>query len=186
MSLKKSAVFVIICIVTGTVLYLFSPVGTGNHSLNERQTESLCSAFAGEPESEYDGQDVTCQAAVKIFGVTDRGSLKTIYGYVSGGEYLKYRNKAYNISGGNYEFMVDVSIHGDDVKIIKTYGDGVSSESTYEEMPFRYRFQLSHYDAYDSSGYCKIAKEADRKAENVLGVPIETKYTLQEAKKSFE
>lgn len=183
MSRKKSFILVIFCIVTGAVLYLFSPIGTGNHSLNERQVESLCSAFAGKPDSEYDGQDVTCQAAVKIFGTKTKGNLKTIYGYVSEGQYLKYRDKAYNISGGNFEFMADVSIHGEDVTIVKTYGDGVSSESTYEEMPFRYRFKLSHYEAFDSSGYCKLAKEADKKAEKVLGVPVETKYTLQEAKK---
>ena len=103
---------------------------------------------------------------------------KTIFGYVSEGQYVKHKNKAYDISGGNYEFMADVTVNGNNVEIVKTYGDGVSSESTYEEMPFRYRFKISNYDPYDSNGYCKVAKEADKKAKKILGVPVETKYTL--------
>lgn len=178
MSSKKIILAIIICVVAGAILYLFTPIGTGNHSLNERQIESLCTAIAGEPESEFDSLDATCQAAVKIFGVKNNGDFKTIFGYVSEGQYVKHKDKAYDVSGGNYEFMADVTVNGDNVEIVKTYGDGVSSESTYEEMPFRYRFKISNYDAYDSNGYCKVAKEADKKAEKILGVPVETKYTL--------
>ena len=50
----------------------------------------------------------------------------------------------------NTQFMVDIEIQGDVVKVVKEYGDGVSSESTYEEMPPRYRFKASNYD----SGRC--------------------------------
>ena len=39
---------------------------------------------------------------------------------------------------------------------------------------------------YDASGYCRLGKEADKKAETVLGVPVETKYTLSIDGKYYE
>lgn len=180
-------IVLLICIAVAVAVYLFTPIGTGRISLSDRQVESLCSAFAGYSESE-EGENIetTCQAAVKIFGVAANGELRTIYGYVSQGEYLKHKDKAYEVSGGNWAFMVDVEIQGDDVKIVREYGDGVSSETTYDEMPFRYRFQISNYDAFDASGYCKLGKIADKKAKKELGVPVETKYTLSIDGDSFE
>ena len=74
---------------------------------------------------------MTNQTAVEIFGVDANGEYKTVYGYVSEGEYLKHKDKAYEVSGGNWPFMVDVEIQGDVVKVVKEYGDGVSSESQY-------------------------------------------------------
>ena len=174
--IRKKTILVLIIILIGALIYLFAHVGTERSSLNDKQIESLCVAFAEEPGTDEGGDsEVTNQAAVEIFGVDANGEYKTVYGYVSEGEYLKHKDKAYEVSGGNWPFMVDVEIQGDVVKVVKEYGDGVSSESTYEEMPPRYRFKASNYD----SGRCyKLQKTADKKAEEALGVAVERKYTL--------
>ena len=172
----KKLIAALIIVSIGALIYLFAHVGTERSSLNDKQIKSLCVAFAEEPGTDEGGDpEVTNQTAVEIFGVDANGEYKTVYGYVSEGEYLKHKDKAYEVSGGNWPFMVDVEIQGDVVKVVKEYGDGVSSESTYEEMPPRYRFKASNYD----SGRCyKLQKTADKKAEEALGVAVERKYTL--------
>ncbi|MDO4834553.1 MAG: hypothetical protein Q4A40_05920 [Bacillota bacterium] len=170
---------VIAILVIAAAVYIFTPVGTGRTSLSDEQIDSLCTEFAEETETMgIGGADpappATSQAAVKIFGVKDNESCKTIYGYVNYGEFISHGGKAYEVSGGCNAFMIDVKYGGNRTEIVKEYGNGVNSESTYEEMPLRYRLQLSEYD----NGRRRLTEELNRKVEQVLGVPVETEYTL--------
>lgn len=184
--MKKIGVTIIvllIIIVACITAYLFTPIGTGRNQLNSEQVDSLRAELSGKNdfvEEYYEKLPNTYQEAIKIFGVESHNDVKTVYGFVWDGYYIKIKDKAYCESGGSYEFMVDVKVDGNDVKIIKTYGDGVSSENTYAEMPWRYSFKISNYDPY------KLKKEVEEKVEAVLGVPVDKKYMLGTDGENYE
>ena len=163
----------------GIYLYVFSPIGTGLEDLNEKQEQSLCEQFTlGEKQEERYGLPLIEAAAVKIYGVEKSDDTAYVYGYCSNGIYVKFRGKAYDISGGNGDFKVKIKYNGDNVEILESYGDGVTAKSTLEESPLRYKIKSRLYEPYDSEGHCKLKQDTDKKAEAELGVPVETEYNL--------
>ena len=106
--MKRSVVIIIaaiVCVIAVAALYLFSPIGTGRDSLNDKQVESLCSYF-GESWFEkasdeaspdfWNDLDTTRQTAVRIIGTEDKGELKVLGVFrtektniIAGGEVLK-------------------------------------------------------------------------------------------------
>lgn len=174
--MKKIIKYIIIgiCILLIGTIYLFSSANTHQDALTEAQISSLCDYFASNvsPDKELKAEG-TSQAAVKIFGTREKNEFTQVYGCVSSGYYVKHKDKAYDISGFNALFMVDLIKDNDSVKVVKEYGDGVSTQSTLKAMPFRYRLKSKHYNPHDANGYCKVQKDADKKAEQVLGVPVE-------------
>lgn len=177
--MKDKIGIIAVVLIVLLVLLIVTPLGTGQKNLNDAQRESLCEAFTSSEELEYEEILPSANiAAVKIFGVDRNGDNAYVYGYVSYGEYVKFKGSLYDMSGGNYPFKVKIKYSGDDVAIVKEYGDGVTDEATIKEYPLRYKIKYLLYKPYDNSGYCKVKKQADKKAEEVLGAPIDTQYTL--------
>ena len=183
----KKYLFLALCVIIGLSIYIISPIGTHKDYLTSAQVDHLCDCFAEQVSSkQFSDIENTCQAAVDIFGTKGKGEYTTVFGYVSAGEYLKHKDKAYDVSGFNEVFMVKIALDGNEVKIVKQYGDGVSTKSTLKEMPLKYRLMAKRYNAFDENGYCKVAKEADKKAEEALGVPVETGCSLSISGKEYE
>lgn len=173
----KRIIYIIVLIVLIALIALYM-VMTGSFTLNNAQKESLCQQISNS-ESSY-GDEIlpgTNQTAVEIFAVQSKGDKKTVYGYLDTGFYVNFKGNAYELSGGSFEFMYDIKADGDDVKILKTYGDGVSSQATYDAMPLPYRI-ISKFraKAYDG-GNGGLRKEVHHKVEKALGVPV-GEYTL--------
>ena len=186
--LKENFVLVIIVALLAFIgLYIFSPIGTGQGDLNKAQRESLCKQFEKADLSHIDeipGLMQTNASAIKIFGVDREGDTADVYGYVSSGTYIKIKDKAYEESGGLYEFKIKIAYDGDDVKIIKRYGDGVSTESTLAEYTLRYKLKYNIY--YWCNFYRNLEEKANKKASKVLGVPVDDDNVLSIEGEDYE
>lgn len=80
------------------LLYVYSPFVTGQSDLNEAQRESLCNEFVKEGEESYGAGGgylpEKTVAAVKIFGVDRENDTGYVYGCVSVGTYVEFKEKA--------------------------------------------------------------------------------------------
>ncbi|MDO4942037.1 MAG: hypothetical protein Q4E73_04240, partial [Lachnospiraceae bacterium] len=160
--------------------YLLVPISVGGGRLTAAQKENLCKQFAKREGETWSEQYLPTQkaAGVKIFGMEKNRDDYYIYGYMSSGTYVKFKGKAYEISGGSGPFKVKVRLDGDKVSILEEYGDEVTEDSTMEEFPVKYYLMATNYEAFDEQGYCKVMKIADRKVEQEWGVKVEHTYTM--------
>lgn len=173
---------ILVIILLAGITYLFLPIGTRGEILTKAQRESLCEQIAqAEDVDEYEQYLPTKSAAsIKLYGVDRRGNIGYVYGYMSAGIYVKFKGKAYNVSGGNGSFKIKIKYNGKQIKIVKVdYGDGVSESATLEEFPTRYYLMNSIYNSIaNDSGFCQFEKKTDKKIEKKWGVKVETKYTM--------
>lgn len=68
-----------------------------------------------------------------------------------------------------------IRYNGDNVEIVKSYGDGVSTESIMKELPLRYRIKAA---VYEPNGYYKLEKINNGQIEEQWDVLVETEYTM--------
>lgn len=161
------------------ITFMLAPLNISQYQLNAAQRQSLCNALADtDPEDWGEGEfkNSAVVASVDIFGISGSGKKKTVYGYSNDGLYVEAKGKGYEISGGLHEFMADIEIDGDTVSIIKEYGDGVSTMSTLEEMPLRYRCKWEIYTGLGMDQW--LLARTQEKVKDVLGVPADTVNTL--------
>ncbi|MDO4976811.1 MAG: hypothetical protein Q4E53_06070 [Eubacteriales bacterium] len=158
------------------LLLLFTPLNVSQFMLNSAQRDSLCEALSDTSWEDHEFKNSTIVASIDIFGVSGLGKHKTVYGYFNDGFYIEAHEKGYDISGSLNEFMVDIEVDGDNISIIKEYGDGVTSAATIEKMPWRYRCKRYIYVSMglDQQLYARTKKKVKRK----LGVPADMINTL--------
>lgn len=177
---KKNSIRTILLIVATVILILmFTPLNISQYQLNSAQRQNLCNALIDiSPDDLGDRKfkNSAVVASVDVFGISGFGKRKTVYGYLDEGFYVEANGKGYDISGGIFEFVVDIETDGDAVSIIKEYGDGVSTMSTLKEMPLRYRCK---WEVYVGLGMDQLLRErTQKKVKTILGVPADTRNTL--------
>lgn len=173
---KKTVIatlFITASVLVGLFIYFFAPIEAGG--FNRMQMDSLSKEFVRiekyEP-LEFPKATNTQQATVKILEISkNKGNIKTLYGYFFGGNYVKIHDIAYCDSGSSGPFMVDVKETKTELKIIKVYGDGFSSQSVLKAAPFRIRQKLISFPAFDQNGQNILSKKNGIKVKEVLGVP---------------
>lgn len=175
----KKSYKILIFIFGVLLLLLFTPLNLSQFMLTPAQRQSLCESLVeldslGWGEAEFKNSAVI--SSMKIFGISGMGKHKTVYGYLYDGLYVEVQEKGYDVSGSLAEFMVDIEVDGDEVSIIKKYGDNVSTASTLEEMPLRYRCKWQIYVGLELDQ--QLLNKANRRVKKTLGVPADTVNTL--------
>lgn len=176
-SLKLWKRFAILAIVLMAFLLLFTPLNISQFRLNALQRQNLCEALADDFEWE-DREFINSAVAssLDIFGISGFGNKMTVYAYLSEGLYIEAKGKGYEISGGLSEIMADIKVKGDNVEIVKKYGDGVSTMETLSEMPLRYRCKWGIYTSLNLEQVLHLRTNGI--AEEKLGVPVDSQNTL--------
>lgn len=176
---KNNMKIIIAVIAIIILLMLFTPLNISQYQLNAAQRQSLCDALVDtDPDDWGDGKfrNSAVLASVDIFGISGFGKNKTVYGYLDEGLYVEANGKGYDISGGLFEFMVDIETDGDKVSIIKEYGDGVSTMTTLKEMPLLYRCKWEVYVGMGMDQWLRARTQ--KRVKDILGVPADTINTL--------
>lgn len=183
--MKKKALIIIAAVLLLAALWVLSPIGTGQNYLTENQKASLCDALAVEVDAgeaafyKSIGAEAATAAVIDILGVQKTGNEFYVYGHENYGEFVSFKGEAYETSGGNGVFMVKIRCDGDDVEIAETFGDGVSTQATWEAMPLRYNLKAQLFNPYTSGiGNDVMRQELHRKIESKLGVPVNDEYVF--------
>lgn len=178
--MKKKILIGAVAVLALAAVWVLSPIATGQNYLNENQKASLCDTFAGAVDAgemefyKSIGAEAATAAAIDVLGVQKNGDGFYVYGYESDGEYVNFKGEAYNTSGGRGEFMVEIYCDGDDVEVVEVFGDGVTTQATWEAMPLRYRLKAQLFSG--EFGYGMLEKELHQKIETKLGVPVNDEY----------
>lgn len=182
--MKKKVLIIIAVFLALAMLWVLSPIATGQNCLNENQKASLCDAFAGEVDAaelkfyKSIGAEATTAAVVDILGVRKAGEEFYVYGHERDGEFVSFKGEAYETSGGGGVFMVKICCNGDDVEILESYG-GVSTTQTWAEMPLRYNLKARLFDPESSGfGWNIMTRDLNRMIEDKLGVPVNDEYVF--------
>ncbi len=167
---------VVSVIIIGIVIFACTETtgGLSEAQISSLETELLKEYQAEAAVFERDNFRGTYQLDLHVLG-TDKidGGLR-VYGYESCGYFIDFRGKAYEDSAGSGPIVCDIETNGDDVKIIKRYGDGISIDEEMEMMPFLAKVRMRDIDTDDERRDSGLYE----KVENELGVPVEKEYTL--------
>lgn len=178
--MKKKILVGVVVVMAVAVMWVVSPIGTGQNYLSEVQKYNLCEALAGDVSHEdyYDnlGFEVTATAAINVMGVQKNGDEFYVYGQEYDGEFVSFKGAAYETSGGCGDFMVKIRCNGDDVDLVKVYGDNVTTQATWDAMPLRYRLKAQLLSG--EYGYEILEQELYKKVEARLGVPVDSEYQI--------
>ncbi len=165
---------VISVIVIGIVIYACTETtgGLSEAQISNLETE-LLKEYRTEDFEEYNFRG-TQQLDLNVFGTEKIDGGLRLYGYESFGYFIDFRGKAYEESGGRGPVVCDIEIDGDDVTVIKRYGEGVTEDVEKEMMPFLAKVRMRDIDTDDERRDSGLYE----KVENELGVPVEKEYTL--------
>lgn len=120
-------------------------------------------------------------ADAEIFGIDRDGDQGTAYAYLYDGEYVVFKDKAYEMSGSAGEVMIKFTYDDDDVTLSEVVwsADGGEHEGWMKEnFPAEYLKKAKNYKAYDSNGRSILGSKVNEIVEGALGVPVETENLL--------
>lgn len=152
-----------------------------NWELTQAQLDSLMQQIADDayPEKEYEKyvpQGVFADAY--LFGLDRDGDDGTAYVMLNDGSYVVIKGKAYNNSGGVGEAIIKFKYTDDGAELKETIW---SEDGERHEEWIKENFSKSSLKSWKSFGeneYISLQEKVNKKAEEALGVPVETEYTL--------
>lgn len=118
----------------------------------------------------------------EVFGVDSDADGGTIYAEICTGEYVDFKDKAYLMSGSQGEVIIkyENSEDGPVLGELIWSADGSDHEAWMEEnYPADYLEAARNYEAHNTDGVSVLGAELDKKAEEALGVPVETENLLE-------
>jgi len=173
--MKKKVIVLCIAVLVISTFVLYGCNRTTD--LTAEQIESLCEQLAEVDDSYVELVPTKAAAAIHVYGVERNGDIGYVYCYTSDGTYVKVKNKAYMISGGNGPEILSVEFDDDDVLLLERMGS-VSSLETLKNFPLKFRLKNWFYVADTSSGYCKLTLEEAEKIEEAWNVEVELEYCI--------
>ena len=120
-------------------------------------------------------------ADAEIFGIDREGDQGTAYAYLYDGEYVVFKDKAYEMSGSAGEVIIKFTYGEDDVTLSEIIwsADGDDHENWVKEnYPAEALRKAKNYKAYDSNGRSILGGKVNETVEGALGVPVETENLL--------
>lgn len=120
-------------------------------------------------------------ADAEIFGIDREGDQGTAYAYLYDGEYVVFKDKAYEMSGSAGEVIIKFTYGEDDVTLSEIIwsADGDDHENWMKEnFTAEALRKAKSYKAYDSNGRSILGSKVNETAEGALGVPVETENLL--------
>ena len=121
--------------------------------------------------------------SLKIFGADRSGDAGFVYAYMYSSEYVKFKDIAIPMSGGNFSLKIKVSYTGDDkIHLEETFmpEDGELMEDSMKEL-FPSWTYLKYKTAvlYTSSGHSVLEKDNYRQVYDCWGVEVDDDYQLE-------
>ena len=120
-------------------------------------------------------------ADAEIFGVDRDGDQGTAYAYLYDGEYVVFKDKAYEMSGSAGEVIIKFTYREDDVTLSEIIwsADGDDHENWMKEnFPAEALRKAKNYIAYDSNGRSLLGSKVNETVAETMGVPVETENLL--------
>lgn len=120
-------------------------------------------------------------ADAEILGIDREGDQGTAYAYLYDGEYVVFKDKAYEMSGSAGEVIIKFTYGEDDVTLSEIIwsADGDDHENWLKEnYPAEALRKAKNYKAYDSNGRSILGAKVNETVEGALGVPVETENLL--------
>ncbi|MBQ3429157.1 MAG: hypothetical protein IJH28_05220 [Mogibacterium sp.] len=156
---------------------------TTTAELNDAEMASLMRQVADSDVSRSYGEYLKDEAFAdaEVFGIERDGDQGTAYAYLYDGEYVVFKDKAYEMSGSAGEAMIKFVYGEDDVtlsEIIWSADGGEHENWMKENFPAEALRRAKNYKAYDSNGKSILGSKVNETVEGALGVPVETENLL--------
>ena len=156
---------------------------TTTAELNDAEMASLMRQVADSDVSRSYGEYLKDEAFAdaEVFGIERDGDQGTAYAYLYDGEYVVFKDKAYEMSGSAGEAMIKFVYGEDDVtlsEIIWSADGGEHEKWMKENFPAEALRRAKNYKAYDSNGKSILGSKVNETVEGALGVPVETENLL--------
>lgn len=188
--LLKLSVIMAVLLFFGAIAFHFlkeDMTGGASYRLSKNQIKSLELQLA-QRETE---EDLCCPeylpdkyfVSLKIFGADRTGDAGFVYAYMYSSEYVKFKDIAIPMSGGNFSLKIKVSYTGDDkIHLEETFmpEDGELMEDSMKEL-FPSWAYLKYKTAvlYTSSGHSVLEKDNYRQVYDCWGVEVDDDYQLE-------
>lgn len=155
------------------------------YELSEKQIDELTEQYVQGNECPYEQfLPSIWVASCEIFGTeidTDT-NIGYVYAYVLDEEYVKFKDLAYEQSGGHLPVKMKVRIDGEDIQLLESEipMDGSEyKESMKELFPRKYYLAAVKYNPFDQDGKVKLGKKNAEKINDMWGVEVSDKFMLQ-------
>ena len=133
--------------------------------------------YDDETEMKELGFETTDQLVLKVFGSEEvEDGVIRVYGYEYDSQFVNFKGKAYDLRGGLGPVVVDVKKDGDNIKIVKLYGDKATTDEEYEMMPEDYRKRAQNFEGKASD---TLSPDMNSRVEKALGVQVDEQYDLR-------
>lgn len=151
--------------------------------LSDAEMASLMKQVAESDVSRSYGEYLKDEAFAdaEIFGVDRDGDQGTAYAYLYDGEYVVFKDKAYEMSGSAGEVIIKFTYREDDVTLSEIIwsADGDDHENWMKEnFPAEALRKAKNYIAYDSNGRSLLGSKVNETVAETMGVPVETENLL--------
>lgn len=154
------------------------------YELSEKQIDELMKQYVYENECAYEQfLPSIWVASCEVFGteIDMDTNIGYVYAYVLDEEYVKFKNYAYEQSGGHSPVKMKVQIEDDEILLLNCEfpGDGsYYKESMKELFPTKYYLKCEIYDPFDENGNVKLGKKQEEKIKDIWGVEVSKEYML--------
>ena len=146
--------------------------------LSDAEMASLMKQVAESDVSRSYGEYLKDEAFAdaEIFGVDRDGDQGTAYAYLYDGEYVVFKDKAYEMSGSSGEVIIKFTVT---LSEIIWSADGDDHENWMKEnFPAEALRKAKNYIAYDSNGRSLLGSKVNETVAETMGVPVETENLL--------
>lgn len=121
-------------------------------------------------------------AAAAIFGIDEEDGESKAYSRLYTSEFVSLKEKAYEMSGSSGEVIIYFDKSGEEPKLkkIEWSADGEDHETWMNEnFPADYKKKSDDYNAATDNANNQLFEEVSKKAEESMGVPVETENLLE-------
>ena len=180
---RPAILIVALALFMAGLVYVFVPLGIGEDSITAQQKASLMEQYVTAEECEYrDFLPDKWVASCLIYGVERKGDKGSIYADVRDEEFVKFKGKAYNMSGGSGPVKINVRFNGDKIRFVsvKYPEDGTYMISSLKKMyPFRFYIRMKFLNACGTVVYDRVEALQNKKIKKLWGASIEVKDLLE-------
>lgn len=182
--LKKTfAVFLSILLMT--VMSACSVGGQGKAvELSESEIESLMEQVAKRDVDIRYGNYFRNEAFAnaEFFGIDKDGNQGTAYVYLNEGDFVVFKDKAYNMSGSAGEAIIKFSFTDNGVtlsELVWSADGGLHEDWLKENFPAKYLKKAKAFQPHDADGKSVLGAQLDQTVKAKLGVPVESDNILE-------
>lgn len=182
--MKKRIISVlIICILFAIVLSACTMNNDKEVKFTEEQIDDLMIQYVENMEYSYaEYLPSIWVASCEVFGGEyESENVAYIYAYVLDEEYVNFKNKAYEQSGGYGPVKIKVEFEGDNIKYVgeEHPEDGEAYQDSLKELfPTKYYLMCKKYNPYEENGEPKLKEHQKEQIKERWGIDISEEYIL--------